>query len=36
MIGGYAIEGHVPARAIERLLRDRPAAVHQWYEGKKA
>ena len=25
--GGYAIEGHVPAREIQRLLRERPAAV---------
>ena len=26
-IGGYAIEGHVPAREIRRLLKERPAAV---------
>lgn len=26
-VGGYAIEGHVPARDLRRLLRDRPAAV---------
>jgi hypothetical protein len=26
-VGGYAIEGHVPAREIHRLLRDKPAAV---------
>lgn len=26
-IGGYAIEGHVPARDIRRLLREKPAAV---------
>jgi hypothetical protein len=25
-IGGYAIEGHVPAREIKRLLAERPAA----------
>jgi hypothetical protein len=25
--GSYAIEGHVPARDIHRLLKDRPAAV---------
>jgi hypothetical protein len=25
LIEGYAIEGHVPAEAIERLLRERPA-----------
>jgi hypothetical protein len=25
--GGYAIEGHVPAREIQRLLRERPAAI---------
>jgi hypothetical protein len=27
LIGGYAIEGHVPAREIQRLLRDKPQAV---------
>ncbi len=27
LIGGYAIEGHVPAREIRRLLKDRPAAL---------
>jgi hypothetical protein len=26
-VGGYAIEGHVPAREIHRLLKDKPAAV---------
>ncbi len=26
VIGGYAIEGHVPAATITRLLRERPAA----------
>ena len=26
-IGGYAIEGHVPAREIRRLLKERPAAL---------
>jgi len=26
-VGGYAIEGHVPAADIQRLLRDRPAAA---------
>ncbi|MFX1679071.1 DUF411 domain-containing protein [Mitsuaria sp. CC2] len=26
-IDGYAIEGHVPAREIKRLLKERPAAV---------
>ena len=26
-VGGYAIEGHVPAADIRRLLRDRPAAA---------
>lgn len=25
--GGYAVEGHVPAAAIERLLKERPAAT---------
>ncbi len=27
MVGGYAIEGHVPAADIRRLLRERPKAV---------
>lgn len=27
LVGGYAIEGHVPARDIKRLLREKPAAV---------
>lgn len=27
LIGGYAIEGHVPAADIRRLLKDRPQAV---------
>ena len=26
-VGGYAIEGHVPAREIDRLLKERPSAV---------
>ena len=26
-VGGYAIEGHVPARDIQRLLKERPKAV---------
>lgn len=26
-VGGYAIEGHVPAREIHRLLREKPQAV---------
>lgn len=26
-VGGYVIEGHVPARDIARLLRERPAAI---------
>ena len=26
-VGGYAIEGHVPAREIKRLLKERPDAV---------
>ncbi len=26
-VGGYALEGHVPAREIQRLLRERPKAV---------
>ncbi len=27
VVAGYAIEGHVPAREIKRLLRQRPAAI---------
>jgi len=27
LVGGYAIEGHVPAREIHRLLREKPKAV---------
>lgn len=27
LIGGYVIEGHVPARDIQRLLREKPAAL---------
>lgn len=26
-VGGYAIEGHVPAREIRRILKDRPSAI---------
>jgi hypothetical protein len=26
-VAGYAIEGHVPAREVQRLLKERPAAV---------
>ena len=26
-VGGYAVEGHVPAREIKRLLKERPAAI---------
>lgn len=26
-VGGYALEGHVPARELRRLLKERPAAV---------
>ena len=26
-IGGYTIEGHVPAREIQRLLQEKPKAV---------
>ena len=26
-VGGYAIEGHVPAREIHRLLKERPQAI---------
>ncbi len=27
LVGGYAIEGHVPAREIQRLLKERPSAI---------
>jgi hypothetical protein len=27
LVGGYAIEGHVPAKDIRRLLKDKPQAV---------
>ena len=27
LVGGYVIEGHVPAEDIQRLLRERPAVV---------
>ena len=27
LVGGYAIEGHVPARDIQRLLKERPLAI---------
>ena len=27
LVGGYAIEGHVPARDIQRLLKDKPQAL---------
>ncbi len=27
LVGGYVIEGHVPARDIQRLLKERPKAV---------
>ncbi len=27
LVGGYAIEGHVPAREIKRLLKQRPKAI---------
>lgn len=27
LVGGYVIEGHVPAADIQRLLEDRPEAV---------
>lgn len=27
LVGGYAIEGHVPARELQRLLRERPKAI---------
>jgi hypothetical protein len=27
LVGGYVIEGHVPAREIRRLLKDKPAAL---------
>jgi hypothetical protein len=27
LVGGYVIEGHVPAREIQRLLKEKPAAL---------
>lgn len=27
LVGGYAIEGHVPAREVKRLLKQRPKAI---------
>ncbi len=27
LVGGYVVEGHVPAREIKRLLRERPSAL---------
>jgi hypothetical protein len=27
LVGGYAIEGHVPPREVQRLLKERPAAL---------
>lgn len=27
VVGGYAVEGHVPADVVQRLLRERPAVV---------
>ena len=27
LVGGYAVEGHVPVREIQRLLRERPNAI---------
>ena len=27
IVGGYAIEGHVPLADVERLLKDRPAGI---------
>ena len=27
LVGGYAVEGHVPAADIRRLLKDKPAAI---------
>ncbi|MFD0667691.1 DUF411 domain-containing protein [Ramlibacter sp. MAHUQ-53] len=27
LVGGYAVEGHVPAREIRRLLREKPQAI---------
>lgn len=27
LVGGYVLEGHVPAREIQRLLRDKPRAL---------
>lgn len=34
-VGGYVIEGHVPAREIKRLLRDKPDALGLTVPGMK-
>ncbi len=34
-VGGYVIEGHVPAREIKRLLRDKPDALGLAVPGMK-
>ena len=30
LVGGYVIEGHVPAEDVQRLLKQRPALVGTW------
>lgn len=35
-VGGYLIEGHVPAQAIQRLLADRPDAIGLTLPGMPA
>ncbi|MDP2440728.1 DUF411 domain-containing protein [Rhodoferax sp.] len=34
-VGGYVVEGHVPAREIKRLLRDKPDALGLTVPGMK-
>ena len=36
LIGGYAIEGHVPARDVRRLLAQRPSAIGLTVPGMPA
>jgi hypothetical protein len=35
-VGGYVIDGHVPASAIQRLLNERPAAIGLAVRGMPA
>lgn len=35
VVGGYALEGHVPAREVQRLLKEKPAAIGLAVPGMK-